>query len=133
MFRLNNLDNQEYVHVVSSLLCAYEKRFDYSNDKTRRRNELVNSKDKIAEKPIFEVEDLAFYTCPSNFYSWDFGYWMELESQYKEHGNLPFEGLIKDQPAKVMQLFKLIRRFISDKEVENMKKQQRELQQKYGR
>ncbi len=55
--------------------------------------------------------------CPGNHYHKDLEYWLELHAAYK-NGVLPFNGLITDQPCKIIEIFNVIDGIKATKETE---------------
>ena len=142
--KLNHITLPEYVSIVSSFICSTNELYNYGlkdpNDALSKREkkkiELMHirtGKHKISKDVLLTVEDLEYYTCPSNFYNYNFNYWLDLEKRYEKFGECPFNGKYSEQPNKVIQLFKLIRRMITDKEIDDMKKQQDKMRQQYTR
>jgi len=54
----------------------------------------------------YRLENIVFKSCIGN-YTIDLSYYINLYSLY-EKGIMPFNGLLKDQPAKIIEIFSII-------------------------
>ena len=76
------------------------------------------------QKPVhFIASDLAFKTCPGNYYAPYLSTWLEAHQAYQK-GILPFPGTLVEQPNKVMEVFRMIDSHINEKTERELKKMQ---------
>jgi hypothetical protein len=132
MHEMNNLSIDEYArfkatmrvmddrrYVCSECLCKYDKRPDKESMLKKYRD--INGCFDDNRASAYRYDDLVFSTCPGNFFDRSALWLMEGYKQY-QLGNLPFEGALADQPAKVMECFELVDNYNHLKMVEEEKK-----------
>lgn len=64
--------------------------------------------------PKFQIEQVKYFKCPGNFYEPSMAYLMEGYEKYKQ-GVMPYPGSFYDQPAKIIEIYKLIDALLVDK------------------
>lgn len=85
-------------------------------------------------EPIHETSDLRYTRCIGNFNSDSASSWIE-SSDFFEKGIMPFQGGYMEQPAKVIEVMRIIRSFKLQWEVDiaQRKKAQSKARQAHGR
>lgn len=62
-----------------------------------------------------------FRTCIGNFFNEEALGWIEAQEKF-EQGVMPFPGSYMEQPSKVLDVFRVIKNFKIEKEIEQIKK-----------
>lgn len=75
---------------------------------------------------------LRFTTCIGNWSSDAWAHWLELHEAYRR-GILPYPGSISDQPNKVIEIFRVIDGWQTERQIEAAKKQEAELKRSQPR
>jgi len=145
------LSNKEYVKIIASLKYHYEKEFKcnypdkFNKYKDPNRVKLFHQSKSMCGKVANSIpstkhrcKNLLFLTCPCSFEDPGIFRLIELENLYNKFGILPkldykctSEGLL-NTPSKLLQAFKLIRSFLTEKELEELKRQEIEHKQRLG-
>ena len=123
-YYLNQITNTDYVFIVSTIEGFTEKQFNCVECNKRYRKhpnkELMDEKlrkkmacTEIKGKARFQIDQVKYYTCPGNFYSFSVASLMEGYHNYKM-GVLPYPGSFFEQPAKVIDIYKMIDALIED-------------------
>ena len=61
-----------------------------------------------SNRPVFQIDEFKFHTCIGNLWSNSFDIVMDMYNLYNKRGKLPFDGTILDQPAKILDIFKIM-------------------------
>ncbi len=72
-------------------------------------------------RPMLRDQGLSYLKCPGNFFSNQVGTYMAAFDAYEE-GTMPYPGAFFEQPAKIFEIFGVIRAYKRDK----LEKQDRE-------
>ena len=99
-------------------------------DRSKYTPDQLKAMDESQKKhstPIIEVLNLRFTAPLSEFtnHIHNFDYILMLYGAYKNHGSLPYEGLISDQPYKIIEIFNVIGAVIN-----SLQEQERKAQEK---
>lgn len=150
---LSNLTNLEYLQIVGTLKhdfedefkCNIDSKYRLFNDPARRKK--IHQQTSFcqgrlnASRPSYAHmhKDIEFLTCPCTFLNSQVYTLLELETLFHKFGQLPrfYSYIYKgercgylDAPSKLLQAFRVIRGYITEREIENLKKQERELKGK---
>ena len=88
--------------------------------------------DRITQRMAEKDWNMEYRTCIGNVYAPVAMTYYEMHTQY-EKGNLPFPGSLGDQPAKIMDIFRVINHYKADKMEKELKKQRQDaLRKKYS-
>lgn len=116
--RLNEVTPEEYAVVVATFLVVSEPAMrcekclaqfnDPKNSEHFRRNKLgcFGGDGKV----FLKWAGVEFMTCPGNLFSFSVMEWIGFWNVWRNKGILPFQGGFAEQPAKVVDLFRLFDR-----------------------
>jgi hypothetical protein len=132
----------EWIQLKSTLVSIYNNRFlceacldkyPTQPDRLERERKVKGCKSQY-DKPIHIQNEIQYYKCIGNFYSDSAATWIEYHDSYTQ-GIMPHHGGYFDQPAKAIQVLRIIGNYKTNWELERAK--QREAQQrsrvKHGR
>lgn len=118
---INSIQPNEYASIVATYHYIFDSEFNCNNCKKKYSLSVRNEKKGCAvKKPtnFIKYDDiLSFSKCPSNFYSPLYANFIDMFSLFSQ-GVLPFEGGLLDQPAKIVDIFKMVENL----QAENLKK-----------
>jgi hypothetical protein len=118
---INNIQPIEYASLVATYHYIFDNEFNCNNCKKKYSLTVRNDKKGCAvKKPtnFIKYDDiLSFSKCPSNFYNSLYANFIDMFSLFSQ-GVLPFEGGLLDQPAKIIDIFKMVENL----QAENLKK-----------
>lgn len=116
---LHALDNRQELY-CRDCMQKYRGRSDEKQmtDANRARKHCETE----SERRVVQVADIQFFTCPGNFWSSAAIGFLEMQIAY-EHGVLPFPGSLADQPAKVMDILRVIQAHKHEKMIEDQKRE----------
>ncbi len=145
------LTQKEYITIVATMKYAYEKEFQcdfsdkYKDHKDQTKAKLFHEKKSMCNGRISDTapsykhryKHILFNTCPCNFKDNNVFRLVRLEKLFFEHGILPqntymdtIGNNIMHQSSKLLQAFDLIRSFLTEREIEEQKKQAEEMKRK---
>lgn len=108
--------------LVASFHAQEDAEIDYS--KKGYTKEQIEAMQSASSKQKRSVETLGFiFTKPLTHFKLDnFDYLASLFNNYDKYGNLPFQGPITENPAKVIEIFNIIKALLSEKQSKEEKK-----------
>lgn len=122
---MSRLSDYEFIKIVATIESSFVDKYncdeccsEFLNYKEDKREERLLGKKKSkgcfdfkTMKSYIKLDDkgsfLSFLGCPGNYTSLSVNYYMDLFYQF-DVGVLPFKGNIGEQPAKVVEIIKLI-------------------------
>lgn len=105
------LDDRRFL--CSECLSQYAGRADYESMNMRLRESKACT--EIRKQALHSLDDEILYrTCVGNFFKSECVSYLEMFQAY-ERGVLPFEGVLLDQPNKIMEIFRVIENYKHDK------------------
>ena len=141
-YHLHNLTSIDYVRIVSTVEGFFEKKFNCVE--CRKRYDRHPDPEKmweswkarmscydIKEKPKFQLDQIRYYTCPGNFFSFSVASLMEGYHNYKL-GVMPYKGSFFEQPAKIIEVYKMIEAIIEEKKADQIKQHEKDLKRRSG-
>jgi hypothetical protein len=139
---LSSITIAEWIELKSTLTAAHNQRFNCNhclNDKYPGRPEMLEREQTILgckaayQKPIHTVGNIKYKKCIGNFtddscYNWIEGF------EFYEKGVMMFPGCFGEQPAKIIEMMRIIGNFKTEWQLKRAKqKQMKTLGGKRGR
>jgi hypothetical protein len=129
---ISSLSTYDMVAIQANFYYIVEDRFNCeeklkelaarsSYEKARRLVSVSNGCDTIDEKPKYRIDNINYHTCFCNFKHPSIYLFLNLHRQY-EKGMLPFEGSLVDQPNYIMEVFSVLSKLRTEKEIEDQKR-----------
>jgi hypothetical protein len=126
---ISTLSYKEYIELVAATVYGFknepEKKIDRSRYTEAQLKALEASvKTKIVEHKILNLKftrDLIEFS--KNVYN--FEYLMTLYSSFKQHGTLPYQGSLSDQPNKIIEVFNVIGSVVTELQIQEQKKMEK--------
>ena len=84
-----------------------------------------NGCNKVDEDYRYKIDNIRYHTCFCRFKHPQIVFFYNLFSQY-EKGMLPFAGNLVDQPNYIMEVFAILGKLKTEKQEEDLKRQQAE-------
>lgn len=137
---VSSLTKYEYIVILATVEASFVNAFNCNKciaSLKRRNADLLHAKQKakgcfdletksfIIGNP-FKEDPVTFKSCVGNFTALSVNYWSDLYFNF-EKGEMPFNGKLGEQPAKVIELFRVLEKRI------NANKEQQENKQKVKR
>ena len=105
----------EWIGLKSTLIASFNNRFLcstclnlYPSQPERLEKErVIKGCYNQYDEPRHHQDDIKYYTCIGNFYSESASHWIEYLPKY-ELGVMPFDGSYFDQPAKAIQVMRIV-------------------------
>ena len=127
---LNAPTMNEWIHLKSTLVSTFNTRFLCSTclekyptqpDRLERERNAKGCRNEFTT-PIHHENGIQYLKCPGNFYSEGAATWIEYYNQF-ENGILPHCGGYFDQPAKAIQVLRIIQSYKVNWDLERAKQQ----------
>ena len=83
----------------------------------------------VQEKPVQALDELRFHTCLGNFFTHSAARLVEMHAHF-DRGVMPYPGSLADQPAKVIDAFRVISNWKQRRLAEEAEKARKEAKKK---
>lgn len=119
--KLSSITLSERVSIIATLNAIDNKaKFECQTCLKSQQGEMLEKWRRIKgcwkeqSRAVFQSDDIEFYRCPGNYFSYQVVQLLGMEQQF-EKGVMPFEGSMMAQPAKILEIFYMIQRYRQDK------------------
>ena len=125
---LNHPTISEWASLKATLISLHNPRFlcDKCLKKYPRQPERLEAERQalgcfdVSRETVQRIDDVGFKTCPGNLNSEGAVHWIEFHPQF-QNGVMPFEGAYFDQPAKAIEVMRIIGNYKTEWELEQAK------------
>lgn len=116
--RISTLSLEEYVSLVAAFHSLNEKEPDFSRHKPAQ----IEKMRKFEKFNPVKTLNMTFTKAFRNFPCEGFDYLTTLFGQYDRHGVLPFAGSLSEQPAKIIEVFNVLKALSFEAQAKEQKK-----------